>query len=395
MKAEDEMMDKLLLIEKVVDQMLALREQIAELKEWEAGREVTMKILQANEQKLKTLVENIPQKMYLKDRDSVYVFGNEKYTADLKMKPEDIAGRTDYQLFPMELAEKYVSDDKRIMATGQSEDIEERYVQDGQSLIVHTIKTPVKSEAGKTVGILGIFWDITGQKRKEEEWRKSLADLEEFVSKREAELETVDRQLQREIAHHRRVMQQLQEMDEMFWAFFENTGTAAVTIEENLIVTLANREFERLAGYPREEVEWERSLSEFLTPEGVGKIKEFYSAGITNSDNILRGCECQFIDRGGQRKDLRITAAMVPGAQKAVVSLVDITEGKRSEEALRELKEKFQGLVESLKEAILVVQNSLLKCSSAWDRKESRDSTEPLRELLNSLGKISVILNGK
>lgn len=393
MKEEDENINKLLMIEKAVNEMLALRDQIAELKEWEAGRQVTVKILQASEKKFKTLVENIPQKMYLKDRGSVYVFGNEKYAADLKMKAEDIAGKTDYQLFPAALAEKYVSDDKRIMARGQPENIEEEYVHEGQTFIVHTVKTPVRNESGETVGILGIFWDITEQKRREEEWRKNFAGLEELVSNREAELETVDRQLQREITHHRRVKQQLQEMDEMFWTFFENTGIASVIVEENLIITLANREFEKLSGYPREEIEWEKSLAEFLTPDAVEKIKEFYPGGVTNLDHVLSNYECEFIGHEGNRKEVRITAAMVPGAQKAVVSLLDITKGKQTEEALRDLREKYQNLVENIHKAILVVEEGLLKCDNARVEKELRNSTEPPQGLLNVMERIFVILN--
>ena len=395
MKEEDENINKLLMIEKAVNEIMALREQIAELKEWEAGRQFMMKILQESEKKFKTLVENIPQKMYMKDKGSLYVFGNEKYAADLKMKAEDIAGKADYQLFPAALAEKYVSDDKRIMVTGQPENIEEEYVHEGQTFIVQTVKTPVKNERGEIVGILGIFWDITEQKRKEDEWRKNFGELEELVSNREAELETVDRQLQREITHHRRVKQQLQEMDEMFWTFFENTGMASMMVEENLIITLANREFERLSGYPREEVEWEKSLAEFLTPEGVEKIKEFYPGGITNLDNVLRNYECQFIGREGNRKDVRITAAMVPGAQKAVVSVLDITDGKRTEETLRDLREKYQNLAENIHKAILVAEERLLKYGKSPVEKELRDSTEPLQGLLIALERIFVILNEK
>ena len=137
-------------------------------------------------------------------------------------------------------------------------------------------------------------------------------------------------------------------MDEMFWAFFENTGIASVMVEENLIITLANRDFEKLSGYPREEMEWEKSLAEFLTPDGVEKIKEFYPGGITNFDNVLRNYECQVIGREGNRKDVRITAAMVPGTPKAVVSMLDITDGKRTEEMLRDLREKYQKLVENI-----------------------------------------------
>jgi PAS domain S-box-containing protein len=395
MKEEKGSLDKLLMIEKAVNEMVTFRDQIAGLKKWEADRQMAMEALQASEKKFKTLVENIPQKMYMKDKASVYVFCSEKYAADLKMKAEEITGKSDSQLFPAALAEKYVSDDKRIMAMGQSENIEEKYVHEGETFIMHTVKTPVKDEKGEIVGILGIFWDITEQKRKEEEWRKNFAELEELVSNREAELETVDRQLQREITHHRRVKQQLQEMDEMFWTFFENTGMASMMVEENLIITLANREFEKLSGYPREEVEWEKSLAEFLTPEGVEKIKEFYPGGITNLDNVLRNYECQFIGREGNRKDVRITAAMVPGAQKAVVSMLDITDGKKTEETLRDLREKYQNLVENIHKAILVAEERLLKYGNARVERELRDSTEPLQGLLIALERIFVILNEK
>jgi PAS domain S-box-containing protein len=395
MKEEDKNINKLLMIEKAVNEMIPMREQIAELKEWEAGRQLMMKRLQASEKKFKTLVDNIPQKMYMKDRRSVYAFCNEKYAADLKMKAEDIAGKTDYELFPAELAEKYVSDDKRIMAAGQLENTEKEYAHEGQTFIVQTVKTPVKDERGETVGILGIFWDITEQKRKEEELRKRFAELEELVSNREAELEMVDRQLQREITHRRRVKQQLQEMDEMFWTCFENTGTASVMIEENLIIILANREFEKLSGYPREEVEWEKSLTEFLTPDVVENIRKFYLSGIANLDNVLSDYECQFVGRGGSMKELRITAAMVPGAQKAVVSLLDITAANRTVEALQNLQEKYQTLAKNINEAILLIREGLLKCGHAWAEKELGDSTEPFRGLLNVLEKIFVILNEK
>ena len=111
MEEDNKNLDKLLTVEKAVNEMIAVREQISELK-------VGMKALQASEKKFRAVVENIPQKIYLKDRNSVYVFCNEKYAAALIRKAEDIAGKTDYELFPGEVAEKYVSDDKRIMVTG-------------------------------------------------------------------------------------------------------------------------------------------------------------------------------------------------------------------------------------------------------------------------------------
>lgn len=47
------------------------------------------------------------------------------------------------------------------MKSGQTEDIEEKYIKDGCECIVHTMKTPIKDEKGNVIGILGVFWDIT------------------------------------------------------------------------------------------------------------------------------------------------------------------------------------------------------------------------------------------
>ena len=101
-------------------------------------------ILKENEKKYRTLVENIPQKIFLKDKNSVYISCNENYAKDLKIKPEEIAGRTDFEFYPRKLAEKYRADDKRFMKLGETKDIEEKYIQDGKEFWVHTVKTPVR-----------------------------------------------------------------------------------------------------------------------------------------------------------------------------------------------------------------------------------------------------------
>lgn len=137
--------------------------------------------LRESESKYRTLLENLPQKIFLKDRNSVYVSCNENYARDLNIKAEEIVGKTDYEFYSKELAEKYRKDDKRIMESGEKEDIEEQYIQDGKELIVHTVKTPVKDARGNVIGILGIFWDITELKRAEEQIRKLSFAVEQSI----------------------------------------------------------------------------------------------------------------------------------------------------------------------------------------------------------------------
>jgi PAS domain S-box-containing protein len=136
-------------------------------------RKKAMADLRASQSKYETLVENLPQKIFLKDKDSVYVSCNENYARDLKIKAEEIAGKTDYDFYPEQLAEKYRADDRRIIESGVTKGIEEKYIVDGQELTVHTVKTPVRDERGNVTGILGIFWDITERKQLEKLLRES------------------------------------------------------------------------------------------------------------------------------------------------------------------------------------------------------------------------------
>jgi two-component system CheB/CheR fusion protein len=136
-----------------------------------------MDALAKSESKYRTLLENLPQKIFFKDRNLVYVSCNKNYARDLKIKSNEIAGKTDYDFYPKELADKYRADDKRIMESGKTEDIEEEYIYDGKRAFVHTVKTPAKDENGNVVGILGIFWDITERKTTE----IALQDAREYV----------------------------------------------------------------------------------------------------------------------------------------------------------------------------------------------------------------------
>ncbi len=126
-------------------------------------------LLHKSEAKYRTLLDNLPQRIFLKDRDSVYLSCNMNYARDLKLMPDEIIGKSCRDFYPAELAEKYISDDKRIMDSGKTEEFDESYILEGREITVHTVKTPVKDNKGNIVGILGIFWDVTEQKRLENE----------------------------------------------------------------------------------------------------------------------------------------------------------------------------------------------------------------------------------
>jgi PAS domain S-box-containing protein len=388
MNDHEKSLEKLLKMEKAIDEMFAMHQQVTELRELENQRQRAMEKLQTAEGKYRDVVENIPQRLYLKDKDSYYVFCNGRYAADLKMNPEEILGKTDFDLFPKELAEKYLADDKRILTTGQLENIEDKYVHEEQTFIVHTVKTPIIDAKGEPVGILGIFWDITEEKRNEEEMRKYRVHLEELVANRTAELQMVNNQLERETGERRRLEDQLQETDGMYRTLLENTGTAMLMIEEDMTISMANREFEKFSGYSREEVEGKKSLTEFVTHADLERIKESCLAGGTVPDASAEPFEGRLVDKQGNVRDARITAGGVSGTQKAVVSLLDITAGKQVEQSLRVLEEQYQALVKNANEAIFVMGDGHIKFGnpkifeiSGYTKEEL--SSKPFKELIH------------
>jgi PAS domain S-box-containing protein len=127
--------------------------------------------LRKSENKYRTLLEHLPQKIFYKDRNSVYISCNKNYANDLRINLDEIIGKTDYEFFPKELVEKYRADDKRLMNLDRTEEMEEKYVLDGKEYFVHTIKTPIKDDKGNTIGVMGIFRDITEHKKLEDQLR--------------------------------------------------------------------------------------------------------------------------------------------------------------------------------------------------------------------------------
>ena len=134
--------------------------------------------LRQSEKIYRTLIESLPQRVFFKDCQSAFISVNAAFAADYQLRPEEFAGKTDYDFFPKELAEKYRADDQRIMAQRQSETLEEANIGDGKMRIIECVKTPVLDDDGQVMGLLGIFTDITERKVAEEKLREFSASLE-------------------------------------------------------------------------------------------------------------------------------------------------------------------------------------------------------------------------
>lgn len=118
--------------------------------------------LRDSERLYRSLVDELPLFLFRKDVDGRVTFASTRYCEALELPLERVLGKTDFDLFPAELAEKYRGDDRRVIETGETFRAIEAYrTPGGAEKTVQVIKSPLRDEQDRIVGVQGIFWDVT------------------------------------------------------------------------------------------------------------------------------------------------------------------------------------------------------------------------------------------
>ncbi len=120
------------------------------------------------------ILNNIPDIAWLKDRESRFIAVNEPFGRACGMAPADVAGKTDLDIWPRELAERYRADDREVITSGKRKMVEEALADKEEKIKwIETIKTPLHDEKGNIIGTTGIARDITLRREFEGKIRES------------------------------------------------------------------------------------------------------------------------------------------------------------------------------------------------------------------------------
>jgi len=146
-------------------------------------RKVAEAALQEKERYLRLVLDNIPQQVFWKDRNSVFLGCNKNWADAAQLEnPEAVVGLTDSDLLPPEVAARFREDDRRIMENNQPEfhtvETKQKRDKDGQVVWLDISKLPIGDEEGNVIGILGVLEDITRRKQAEEalRWEKERSE---------------------------------------------------------------------------------------------------------------------------------------------------------------------------------------------------------------------------
>jgi PAS domain S-box-containing protein len=170
----------------------------------------------------------------------------------------------------------------------------------------------------------------------------------------------------------------LRESEAKYRTIFENTGTATVLVEEDTIISLANAEFERLSGYSKQEIERKKSWTEFVVKEDLDRMLDQHRLRRESREAALKHYEFRFITKSGDIRNIFLTIDVIPGTKRSVASLMDITDKKLTEEALRQANKKLN-LLSSITRHDILNQLVVLKGYLELSEKFVRDPAK-LRE---------------
>jgi PAS domain S-box-containing protein len=129
---------------------------------------------------LHTLMNNIPDQIYFKDRQSRFTRVNTASARALGVaSPDEVVGRSDFEFHPEDLSGEYYTDEQQLMASGEPVigKLEAQRTPGGEERWLSTTKVPIRDREGTVIGIAGISRDVTDRIEVEERLRKTAAEL--------------------------------------------------------------------------------------------------------------------------------------------------------------------------------------------------------------------------
>lgn len=268
-------------------------------------RYISEKKLLDNKAHLQTLIQTIPDMIWLKDPSGIYLSCNKMFERLVGAKETEIVGKTDYDLFSRENAEFFRENDRKAIKEGKPKSNEEwlTFADDGHRVLLDVIKTPMFDSKGTLIGVLGIGHDITERKRIED----ALKDSEDKFSK----------------------------------AFLLSPYAISIANAKDGKFIEINDAFVSLSGYSRAEVLGRTAvdLDLWVNVEDRNKV---LSALVEGKE--VTGKEFEFKKRNGETGTGLYSAQIIHLNNELFVlsSINDITYRKEAEKSIRESEEKYR-----------------------------------------------------
>lgn len=275
----------------------------------------------------RALLENIPARIFMKDCAGNYIYCNDIFAADVGIAKAEIIGKNDFDIFRADMAERYRQADLQVISSGRIHEFEYQFEKDRREYFINVRKTPFRDLAGKILGILGIFQDLS---------EKRLTERQLFIA---------DHALAATLAGI---------------AIADPAG----------VLTYANPAILKMWGFDHAEEVLGRSASEFAAQPSLSRevIKELHN------DGQWQG-EMRALRKDGTSFPALLAANLVTdpaGNQVCMVgSFIDISARKAAEKKLLESEEQLRQITDHISDAVWIMdlgEKQLLYVSPAYEK---------------------------
>ena len=280
--------------------------------------------LQTEQFLMRNLMNNVPDQVYFKDKNSCFIRVNKNVATRFGFSnPNEIIGKSDFDFFTREHAEKAYRLEQTIITTGTSvEGIEEMETwPDGRTTWVSTSKMPLRDEKGEIIGTFGVSRDITFRKKAEENLRES-----------EMRLRTLSDNLP---------MGLMYQIDSGIDGSKRDFKYISAGVEKMHGIT------------PEDVIKNPACLYGQLLEEDGKKMAEQEKIALANQTSFR--VEVRYVTKQGETRWILISSSPRKVDNGHIIwdgIELDITEQKRAEQALRESEEMYRLVVESTNEGI-------------------------------------------
>jgi len=273
--------------------------------------------LRESEEFLNNIVENIPNMIFVKNADDLsFKRVNKAGESYFGHKTDELIGKSDYDLFPKNVADSYTQEDRKVLQSRELLDIPEETIETkdvGQRLL-HTKKIPIFDKEGNPQYLLKISEDITEFKLAEEDLAVS---------------------------------------EKRYRAVFENSGSPILTFNNEGTILMVNSEWERISGYSREEVEGKMKWMDLVHPDYREMMIKYHHQRLTEPDSVPNKYETAFTSKNGAKLVMYVMVVELPGTDSWLASALDITDLKKTEKSLERNVLRFRALAENAIDGII------------------------------------------